>query len=150
MDPLSIATAAGATIKVLYQVLEKTFNFVKDAKVIDQTLSVIRADLSSLVVVLETVRSTLRKPQQLVLAQADANNVFPSIVQAAIQECHDTAGSIHDILKGIEEGNNSKSLVARSVRQVRFLNRKDDLRKIQGRLKAQKANLQLLLQMLNV
>ena len=150
MDPLTIATAAGSAIKALYKVSEKTYTFAKDAKIVDQVLSRIRSDLSSLLVVLETVKSTLRKPQQLIIAHVDNNSAFLSIVHAAIQECHDTAETIEQILDAIVDGNVSTSLVARSIRQVKFMNRKDDLRKVQAHLKAQKSNLQLLLQMLNV
>ena len=150
MDPLSIATAAGTTISAISKVVEKTFTFSKDARVIDQVLSQMRSDLSSLLVVLETAKSTLRKPQHLVIAHIEDNSAFLSIVFAAIQECCDTAGSIEQILKAIQKGNESRSLVARSIRQVRFLDSRHELRKVQARVKAQKSNLQLLLQMLNM
>ena len=149
MDPLSIATTAGSAIAALYTVSEKTYKFAKDAKIVDQVLSAIRSELSSLLVVLETVKSTLRKPQQLIIARAEDNSTFLSIIHAAVQECRDTAETIEQILGAVEDKNESKSIVARSIRQVRFLNRKDELRRTQARLKAQKTNLQLLLHILN-
>ena len=150
MDPLSIATAAASTIAVLYKATEKCGTFLRDSKIIDEVLLAFRSDFSALILILETIKSALRKPRQLIIASVDGNQTFLNIVHAAIQECHDTAEGLEHSLKAIEQGNVSKSLIARSIRQVRFMNMNNDFRKRQSRLKAQKANLQLLLQMLNV
>ena len=152
MDPLTIATTAGTAIAAIYKTCDKCRTFAKDARVIDEVLQALRSDLSSLVIVLETVRSTLRKPPQLIISSMEGSgaSTFLTIVHAAIQECHDTADSLEHRLKTIEDGSTSKSLVARSIRQVRFIKMKDDFKKTQARLKAQKGSLQLLLQTLNV
>ena len=150
MDPLTIATAAGTAVTALYKISEKAIVFGRDAKVVDQVLLNLRSDVTSLMVVLETIKSTLRKPAQLLIAQADNNNAFRSIICATIQECRDSVERVDQIFGSIEAGIASKSLVARSIRQVRFLHKKDDIKQVQTRLKAQKTNLQLLLHMLNM
>ena len=150
MDPLTIAATAGTAITALYKISEKAIVFGKDAKVVDQVLVTLRSDVSSLMVVLDTIKSTLRKPAQLLIAQADNNNAFRSIICATIQECRDSADLLDQIFVSIEAGNTTQSIVARSIRQLRFLRKKDDIKQVQARLKAQKINLQLLLHALNV
>lgn len=150
MDPLSIATAAGATVKFIYKVLEKTYAFGKDAKAVDQVLSTLRSDLSASMVLLRTITSTLRDPKLLMIAHAEESSASLSMVQATVQECHDTVECIEEIFVGIEGDKASSSYIARSIRQAKFMSKKDTLLQVETRLKAQKANLQLWLQLLNM
>ena len=150
MDPLSIAMAASSAIACLAKVSNKTYAFAQDAKVVNKVLLDLRSEFASTTVVLETIKTALRKPQHILLSRAEDSSAFLPIVEATIRECQDMAEDAQQLLQNVDNGITYNSVVARSIRQGRFMYRKPALRDIQRRFEAQKKNLQLLLQMLNV
>ena len=151
MDPLSIATAAGSAISVLYTLADTLYTFVQDAKAIDTTLGVLRSDVKSLAVILESIKSLgSTSHDNLSFGEdSDFKRLWQAIL-AVIQDCSDTTISIQKDLGAIIGRNPSGSLVARSIRQVRFQRRKADIDQAHLRMEAHKSNLQLGLQTLNM
>jgi len=151
MDPVSIATAVATATTALYTVTNMLSSFVDDAKNVNNTLEVIRGDVESLVKILVTIKSVLTAPTtQPALAAVVGYNSLWDAIFASVKDCSDTAVSIKDILGKINTGTALQTFVAKSIRQVRFLKKKQDIDKIQVRVNAHKTNLQLSLQTMNM
>ena len=150
MDPLTIATAVATATTALYTASNILSTFVGDAKDVDKTLRTILSDVESLLKILDIIKNVLLAPStQPTLESVEGYGILWSAIFGSVKSCGETAMSIQDILGKIMKGTVSKTFVAKSIRQVRFLKQKQDIDTIQVRVNAHKTNLQLSLHTMN-
>lgn len=151
MDPISIATAVATATTALYTVSNLLCSFVSDAKNVDKTLGSIRSDIDSLLKILETIKGVLIAPStQPAFEAVEGYSALWDAISASVKDCSDTAESINKIVGKIKSGTVLQTFVAKSIRQVRFLKKTQDIDKIQVRVITHKTNLQLSLQTMNM
>ena len=148
MDPLSIATAAVGAAKILYQASSTIHQFIQDAKIVDSVLENLRSEFDSTARILEIIKTRFRNPVHLIHARSQDHQDFLDISLASIQECDDASSEV--ITKIEEIGQGSTSILSRSMRQVRYTRIRKDILRTHTRIRDQKQNLQLLVQMLDV
>lgn len=127
MDPASIASLVGPTLKTLYSVTTTLYTFVNSAKKVDKSLENLQVDVRGLTRVLEDIETFLK-------------DVVPVIEGAwepmynAIQDTRRTINDLQKILDRLGPPSKVTNAFKKTVKQVQFDLNSDEIKNIRSRV----------------
>ena len=152
MDPLSIGTAASSLVLAIYKSSQYIHEFVNNAKGVDSRVEQLATGIDSLLSILHAIKAVFDSSiAQAALKGATDVTTLMGSVQISIDDCMATAQEIQQIFANIcREKSDSRSFLAKAMRQLRLNSKSDALDTLNSRVTAHKANMQLSLQTINV
>jgi hypothetical protein len=150
MDPLSIAAASGALVKLCATISTSLCTFIHDTRLVDQTLEAFRNEIDDFSDVLASIESSFRDPT---LAEAAlrvmTGHERPHWEKAkrSMNDCHTTLERLTFVLALV---NGDHGFLRRPRRQIRLDMNSKEIVLLRQQIQSYKATMDLSLQMITV
>ena len=142
MEPLSVLTVVGATLRTIFTVSQSIYTFIDAIKKVDKSLENLDREIKGLNKVLHEIEKSLPRPNSS--ASKFVNNW--SLVQYATDDTLRTVSDLHRVLDRLGPPEKVKSGFKKAVKQVELNYKADEIQAIRSRIQWHAASLQLALQ----
>ena len=133
MDPISIATAAGAAGKTLYSISTTLYTFISSAKKVDESLEALHIEVKAMAGALDSVQSVLKQPL-ILRTKAEipgVDHVWTSTA-SAIGDTQKTARILQELVKGLGTLDASPNVFRTAQMQLRVNFHSKDINEIRS------------------
>lgn len=154
MDPLSVIASVASVASVVFQVSSTLYSFVQAAKVVDETVRSLCAEVDGITRVLDGITSSLKSPSLVVaktVAKSNGSNELWDTVLGSLADCRDTLERLNKALIGTHaRSTGGRSWMRQSARQLKLSMNDGDIRTYRSQLHTHNMTLQITLQIINV
>ncbi|CAJ0551398.1 Ff.00g113280.m01.CDS01 [Fusarium sp. VM40] len=151
MDPLSIATGAAGLAISCATIVKTLYTWIDDTIDVDENVSNLFEEISSLSRALESIRSASVRVPQAILAEIDPGNGLWSTIGATFIDMKTTFNRLNQLMAELEKTSFfSRGFLRKPTKQIRFSLRSKDISTHRDRIKSYNTAMISALQMINV
>lgn len=151
MDPLSIATGAAGLAISCTTIVKTLYTWIDDTIDVDENVSNLFEEISSLSRALESIRSASVRVSQAILAEIDPGNGLWSTIGATFIDMQTTFNRLNQLMAELEKTSFfSRGFLRKPTKQIRFSLRSKDISTHRDRIKSYNTAMISALQMINV
>ncbi|KAH6953465.1 hypothetical protein DER45DRAFT_575916 [Fusarium avenaceum] len=151
MDPLSIATGAAGLAISCATIVKTLYTWIDDTIDVDENVSNLFEEISSLSRALESIRSASVRAPQAILAEIDPGNGLWSTIGATFIDMKTTFNRLNQLMAELEKTSFfSRGFLRKPTKQIRFSLRSKDISTHRDRIKSYNTAMISALQMINV
>ncbi|KAH7242647.1 hypothetical protein BKA59DRAFT_481149 [Fusarium tricinctum] len=151
MDPLSIASGAAGLAISCATIVKTLYTWIDDTIDVDENVSNLFEEISSLSRALESIRSASVRVPQAILAEIDPGNGLWSTISATFIDMKTTFNRLNQLMAELEKTSFfSRGFLRKPTKQIRFSLRSKDISIHRDRIKSYNTAMTSALQMINV
>ncbi|KIL83750.1 hypothetical protein FAVG1_13026 [Fusarium avenaceum] len=151
MDPLSIATGAAGLAISCATIVKTLYTWIDDTIDVDENVSNLFEEISSLSRALESIRSASVRVPQAILDEIDPGNGLWSTIGATFIDMKTTFNRLNQLMAELEKTSFfSRGFLRKPTKQIRFSLRSKDISTHRDRIKSYNTAMISALQMINV